>query len=207
MSSMKAPVVVSVLACAASWTIALAAMSSAPAQMPIHWNLAGEPDGYTSGDTALLLIPVLQLNLALVMMALARSVTPAARRPTAWVGCAAVISLTWIELTFALRVWGYELPVDSTAAVAMAIPMLTVGFFMPNVPPNPIFGIRVSRTLGDERVWYAVHRRAARWVLAGGLGLLVAALVPMPFWVILVLFVFGPLLAALVIAYRVQPNE
>lgn len=38
--------------------------------------------------------------------------------------------------------------------------------------PNQFFGIRTSRTLADEKVWYHVHRKSAGWAIgAGGVGL------------------------------------
>ncbi|HLU98553.1 MAG TPA: SdpI family protein [Thermobifida alba] len=34
--------------------------------------------------------------------------------------------------------------------------------------PNPLVGIRTHATLSDERLWYAVHRRVAPWVVGAG---------------------------------------
>lgn len=45
------------------------------------------------------------------------------------------------------------------------------------VRPNMLFGIRTTLTLDDPKAWDYVNRKAAPWVIAAGLSLLVATVV------------------------------
>lgn len=55
--------------------------------------------------------------------------------------------------------------------ILLAIPLL-----LKKIRPNPIYGVRVSKTLNDPRVWYAANAYAARWMLAAGAAIVAAAL-------------------------------
>jgi|WetSurMetagenome_2_1015567.scaffolds.fasta_scaffold138465_2 uncharacterized membrane protein len=47
------------------------------------------------------------------------------------------------------------------------------------IPPNRFYGVRTSKTLSDDRVWYPVNRLAAATLMMGsGVYGMVAALVP-----------------------------
>lgn len=59
---------------------------------------------------------------------------------------------------------------SGTLLVALAVPLL-----MGKVPPNPIYGFRLRATLNDPEVWYAVNAYSARWLIAGGLVTIAAA--------------------------------
>ena len=56
----------------------------------------------------------------------------------------------------------------------LALPML-----LRRVRPNPLYGLRVPATLGDERVWYEANARSGRDLLILGI-VTVAAAVLLP---------------------------
>ena len=45
--------------------------------------------------------------------------------------------------------------------------------------PNQLFGIRTSRTLSDDELWYRVHRKSAGWAFGAG-GAALAGVVAVP---------------------------
>lgn len=45
--------------------------------------------------------------------------------------------------------------------------------FRGKLRPNPYFGIRNTHTQGDEEAWYAVHRKAAPWMIVSAAAMLV----------------------------------
>src|SRR5258706_4928823 len=55
--------------------------------------------------------------------------------------------------------------------IGMSVPLLR-GW----VGPNPIYGFRVRRTLGNREVWFAANRYAARWMAAAGVALIATAI-------------------------------
>ena len=54
--------------------------------------------------------------------------------------------------------------------VALSLPLL-----FDKIPPNPLYGFRVPKTLNDPKIWYAANRYSARWLLGAGASILIAA--------------------------------
>jgi hypothetical protein len=54
--------------------------------------------------------------------------------------------------------------------VALAIPL-----YFEKIGPNSLYGFRVRKTLEHPEIWYPVNRYGARWLIASGLALVVAA--------------------------------
>ncbi len=54
--------------------------------------------------------------------------------------------------------------------------ILSIPLILGRVKPNSIYGFRTSRTLGDPDLWYPVNRYSGFWLLAAGLGEILASL-------------------------------
>lgn len=61
------------------------------------------------------------------------------------------------------------------AAGALLI-VLSIPLLLEKVPPNSLYGFRVSQTLNDPRVWYAVNKYAAKRLIAAGVSSVFAAI-------------------------------
>ncbi len=61
--------------------------------------------------------------------------------------------------------------VSGTMLIALAMPLL-----YGKIPPNSFYGFRVSQTITDPQVWYAVNRYSAWWLLFAGVSIVVAAI-------------------------------
>jgi hypothetical protein len=61
--------------------------------------------------------------------------------------------------------------VGGVLLIALSIPLL-----YDKIPPNSFYGFRVSQTITDPKVWYAVNRYSARWLLVAGLSIVAAAI-------------------------------
>jgi uncharacterized membrane protein len=54
--------------------------------------------------------------------------------------------------------------------ILLAVPML-----LKKLRPNSFYGVRVSKTLNDPEAWYAANAYAARYLLATGASIMLAA--------------------------------
>jgi uncharacterized membrane protein len=61
--------------------------------------------------------------------------------------------------------------VSGVLLIALSIPLL-----YNKIPPNSFYGFRVSQTVTDPKVWYAVNRYSARWLLIAGVSIVAAAI-------------------------------
>jgi uncharacterized membrane protein len=55
---------------------------------------------------------------------------------------------------------------------ALAIPLI-----LKVVPPNPVYGVRTSKTYSNQELWYAANRSAGITMAIAGVAILVGALV------------------------------
>lgn len=60
-------------------------------------------------------------------------------------------------------------------ASGLLMASLSIPLIRGKVPPNPVYGFRVARTLRDERVWYPANRYASQWMLGTAVVMMLAA--------------------------------
>lgn len=176
-----------------------------PAQLPVHWNLRGEVDGY--GPKYLL--PLINVG-AYILMTLVPLVDPRRRNYTRfarsffYIRALIVLFLAFLNLLSIYQALGYALPAVRLIMVGIFLLLALLGNYFANIRPNYFVGIRLPWTLEDEAVWRATHRLTARlWFGLGLVGVLLALLLPLTMlpWMAGVL-IFIHVLVPVVYAYR-----
>jgi uncharacterized membrane protein len=166
------------------------------AQMPdrvvIHWNLAGQPDGWGSKWTLLLLMPIVQATMALLTVALP-ALSPRqfevqrSGRTYGWVMFVVALLMAAMHVVLLLKTSGATFEIGRAMLTVLFAFWILLGNVIGKVQRNFYMGIRTPWTLASERVWHATHRAAGRlWVAGGAIGLL-AALCGAPLVALLVL--------------------
>jgi uncharacterized membrane protein len=158
-------------------------------QLPIHWNAAGEVDGYGGKFTALLLLPLTTAGLALLLAAVPR-IDPKgdnilrsmeAYRAT-WVGM--MLFMLLLHTGAVLTALGYPLNFGILAPVGIGLMFVVLGNYMGKIRQNYMFGVRLPWTLASDLSWNKTHRFAGRlFVLVGALTILAALVRPGMLWV------------------------
>lgn len=173
-------------------------------QLPVHWGMTGEADGFLPRELALL-VPVAIVALVwTIFLAVARFARPADVEAGRYVTGVSLTALTAIflaiEVMMVLIGVGAPVNVVQGIAVAVGLLLLVLGNAMPKSQPNSFAGIRMPTTLRDPANWQATQRLGGILAIIGGLVLLVAALVAprnqLVFW--LIGCVLAPMLAATV---------
>ena len=176
----------------------LAVLHRLPARVVVHWNAAGQPNGWSSPALAALLPPLAALAVWALLL-LAPVIDPRRRRYVQFAPTYRTLRLAVVAVVAALdgftlaQALGAHVDVPMVAALVVSLLMLLIGNVLPRLRPTWFLGIRTPWTLSDEEVW----RRTHRW---GGRLFMVAALVPL-------LGLWGPprLLASLVLASVLVP--
>ncbi|MCE7938203.1 hypothetical protein DCC79_08275 [bacterium] len=146
---------------------------AAPDRIPVHWNLAGEPDRYGGKVEGLLFVPLLSVGLYVLLRVLPRF-DPARDRyarfqgayDTLRVGILGVMAVLYAVILL----WVSGRPVDVGLAVGTAVGALMVllGWVMPRLEPNWFVGIRTPWTLSSGTAWRRTHAAGRPvFVLAG----------------------------------------
>ncbi|MDQ3557251.1 MAG: SdpI family protein [Gemmatimonadota bacterium] len=153
-----------------------------PPRIATHWNLAGEPDGW-SGRPGAWLLPTVALGTWALLMAVPR-IDPrgdnyARFRDTYLL----VVNLTLVFLGV-LHVatvgsaLGWPVEVGRLTNAMLGLLFVGLGNVLPRVRPNWFLGIRTPWTLESDRVWRETHRLGGRVFVAGGVLILLLALLP-----------------------------
>jgi uncharacterized membrane protein len=199
------------LICAAvAFGMGILALPFLPAQVPSHWNIAGEVDGYSSPLTAALLTPALILALAVILPRLPK-IDPRRENYAQFQGTYALTinaialfltALHLLTLAFALGA-GFDLA--RLVFLGLGLLIAVIGNELGRVQPNYFMGIRTPWTLADDEVWRRTHRLGGRLLaVAGALTALAALLLPLPVAAPLGLaFILGAVAFAVWYSYRV----
>ena len=151
-----------------------------PPQVATHWNLRGQPDGYSAKLWAVLLLPLVILGLRGLLSVLPR-IDPKGENyrkfaHTYWLIFNGVILFMGV-LHLAILGYGLGAPVrmDRVASAGLGILLIVVGNYLTRVEPNWFIGIRTPWTLSSDGVWRRTHR-VGGWIFVVGGALIVLTL-------------------------------
>lgn len=144
-----------------------------PEQVPFHWGINGEVDGWASKPMAVFLLPSVLLVLQWVCV-LATTLDPKRKNVTEGKVLGLVL---WIipvlNLFLHVMVWlaAFERDVNVTVILPLFMGALfvVIGNYLPKCKQSYTMGIKLPWTLNDEANWNATHRLAGKIWVAGGL--------------------------------------
>lgn len=154
------------------------------AQLPIHWGIDGQPNGFAPKWQGLLMLPALTAGIALVL-AFAPRVDPRAgniqRSATAYwaIAVAALVLMVVVHVAAVLAATGRAVNIGMIVSLAVGGLFVVVGNFLGKTRSSWIFGIRTPWTLSSELAWTRTHRLGGYlFVLLGVVVILAALLTP-----------------------------
>jgi uncharacterized membrane protein len=184
-----------------------------PEQVPVHWNIRGEPDRWGSPATAVFLIPAIGFWLAVLLAVLPKldpkrdshALHGSAYRLT---GNAILVFLAALHGVVLAASAGYPVRMDRVLPIGLGLLLAVIGNVLTQARQNWFFGIRTPWTLSSERAWRETHRLGGRLMVLGGLflvaiGIFVPSLLPFG----IVLGAVAPALVAVVYSYLVWKRD
>ena len=146
-----------------------------PAQMPTHWNMAGEVDGWSSKAFAVFGLPLMLLGFQWLCLLGTAADPKRENHPqkvvqlVLWV--IPVLSVLLHTLTYAAAL-GKQVQMEVILPVFIGLLSSIIGNYMPKCRQNYTIGIKIPWTLNSEENWNRTHRFAG-WVWTfGGLVIL-----------------------------------
>lgn len=173
-----------VIAMLASGT-AVALNSPADLQLPMHWGLDGRAD--RMGDKwPALLAPGGMTALVSLLFYFLPNLEPRGRNLERsqglylWGWAAVLIMCASIQLVVLSAALGWDLRVIHVVVGASGIGFAMIGNQLGKSRRMYMIGIRTPWTLASEEVWIRTHRLGGKLMVAGGVVLFIAALLPLP---------------------------
>lgn len=150
-----------------------------PAEMPSHWNSAGEVDGWQSTTSYILTLPIMTFVFVVVLAIMAARLTDARVRPyIAW--SAAVFTVYMLSLHVLIGVRAFAGEAMTLAEFMRLLAGLFVGlaWIIKDVPPNHIAGFRFPWTLYDPAIWRHTHIVGFWGMFVGGVICAIVTVIP-----------------------------
>jgi len=154
-----------------------------PDVVPTHWNIDGDPDGFSGKTFGAFFFPALILGIYVLLLVLP-TLDPLKSRYQEFAKTYQIIrmaivlmlsSLYWVASFAGL---GAPIAINQVVPMGVGILFIVLGNFMPKVKKNWFVGIRTPWTLSNEEVWNKTHRLGGKLFVLGGLAIFVSGFLP-----------------------------
>lgn len=180
-----------------------------PEQVPTHFGIDGQADGYSSKLFTLLAFPILFVLFQIIALASLEkesvkvTVPAKMRKLYAWIIPALSLIVQGSIYANALG-WVKSSPTLVTAFLGIIFVIL--GNYLPKTHRNHTIGIRIPWTLSDDKNWHKTHRMAGKlWVLGGLLILLesfVQVAMPYVMGVVIAIMIIAPMIYSFLLSRK-----
>jgi uncharacterized membrane protein len=183
----------------AALAVSFAVWGAVPSPMPIHWDAAGNPNGFASRAVGLTAMPITGALMALVLAAFGGALAdkPKAQRALGHVIVAMAAFLVALHLlVIRAALTGGTLAVGALVVLMGAL-FVALGAMMQGLEQNRWVGVRTPWTLVDETNWVLTHRLAAWTMGIGGAIAMIVGLIfsgAVAFWLAFAAIMIGALL-------------
>jgi uncharacterized membrane protein len=167
-----------------------------PEQIPLHWNMEGEIDDYSSKSFAVFGLPLILLAFHLFTFFVTLSdpknqnLSDKVLHLIFWIIPVMSVGLSAITYSVAM---GKDVRVEVVISVSLGLLFLVIGNYLPKCKQSYTIGIKLPWTLHSEENWNRTHRLAG-WIWAiGGFMILIAG-----FFGVFILTMTIPLIMALI---------
>lgn len=180
-----------------------------PEQIPTHFGIDGQADGYSSKVFTFVAFPILFVLFQIIALAsLEResvkvTVPAKMRKLYAWIVPALSFIVQGSIYANALD-WVKSSPTLVTAFLGSIF--IILGNYLPKTHRNHTIGIRIPWTLSDDKNWHKTHRMAGKlWVLGGLLILLesfVQVTMPYVMGVVIAIMIIAPMIYSFLLSRK-----
>lgn len=165
-----------------------------PAQVPSHWNIKGEVDGYSGPFMAAFMLPLMMIGMYIMFIFLPR-LDPKKDQYASFAGTyhkfkdLIIAFLAILFFMTGLNGLGYQINIGFYAPLMVGALFIIIGILLERVKMNWFMGIRTPWTMSSDAIWEKTHKLSS-WVLAVA-GVLIAATVLVPVKLRLALFILA----------------
>ncbi len=164
--------------------VGLSLYSRLPAQVPIHWNAAGEVDSYCTRLFAVLGMPAffLATHLFCMLMITLDKKNQNQNKVLASLPYYIIPVISCVTMGYVyMSALGFDgIGIEQVLLPLFGVMFMVLGNYMPKCTHNHTIGIRIPTTLSSEANWYATHRFAGKIWFAAGVLVLVCLFIPAP---------------------------
>lgn len=158
-----------------------------PESVPIHWNAAGEVDGWASKTMAVFGLPVILLAIQWIGVVATFSDPKKQNHPQKILALVfwlvPVLSLILMAVTY-FSAMGQDVRIEIIVYMMLGLLFVFVGNYLPKCKQNYTIGIKIPWTLHSEENWNRTHRLAGYVWVGGGFAIMISGIFGI-LWVVL----------------------
>lgn len=151
---------------AAMYVIGFVLFKDLPAQMPMHWNIAGEVDNYIDKSLAIIIFPSIALVVTFMFLLISR-IDPRKKNyelfKRSWIilQSTIVIFLAYMYFVTLYLTFNPEISIIPFIFTGIGVLFMVIGNYLSKIRQNYFVGIKTPWTLDNEEVWNKTHRLGA----------------------------------------------
>ncbi len=168
-----------------------------PEMVPTHFDLLGNPNGWSPRPVAVFGIPLFLTALNLVCHWITshdeknRKASPKVLLGIVyWI--IPVIGLFLVPMSL-FEGMGIKMPIPFLCSTLIGILFIIIGNYLPKCKPNRYMGIKLPWTFASEENWYKTHRFGGKVWVAAGFAIILAELFEL-WWLVFVILIAAILL-------------
>lgn len=158
----------------ATFLLGILMYNKLPESIPIHWNFAGEVDGYGNKFIGTFMVPLIMIALWLAMIYLPK-IDPKKENYNKFDKSYKLfqsILLTFffiMQIIVVLSAMGYNISINRAMPIVSGVLMILIGNYIPKAKSNFFYGIKTPWTLSSEVSWKKTHRLGGKLFVLSGL--------------------------------------
>jgi len=178
------------------------------ARVPIHWNIEGQPDGFSTGGASLVFMPFLALGVTILMWVVPhldprRSNVESSAQFWNATGILLVSFLAYLHGVMTWAALGHPVDVTGSMIPGMSILFMGIGNYLGKTRSNWFGGVRTPWTLSSDYSWEKTHRATGWLFVLSGLAGMGAWLTvgTVPAFIILIGSIIASSIVAVILSY------
>lgn len=179
-NSLKRTTILTSIVCLLPILLGIFLYSKFPDTMPIHWDAAGNPNGWASKSVAVFVLPGILLLINLLFPILLKvdpkykNIDNKVKTLLHWIIPVVSVFANGTTFSFAL---GNSIDFTRIVPMFLGLIFIIIGNYMPKLSQSYTVGIKLPWTLNNEENWHKTHRMAGfLWVIGGIVILITGAL-------------------------------
>ena len=181
-----------------------------PEEIPTHFNLLGQADGYNHKMSAIFGLPTLMLLMHWLLLFIMIK-DPKSSNISSKIQLLIYWTIPFVSCLLMISIFGeflgYSMMSGLLAQIFMGVVMIVIGNYLPKTHRNYIIGIRLPWTLENDKNWRKTHRLAGKIWVFGGLLLFLNSFVQLYVYWVFFLTLFFVVIIPSVYSYQLSKSE
>lgn len=154
-----------------------------PESVPVHWNIYGQPDRWSSRMEGAISIPILMTFMYLLFLGLPYF-DPKKERYVEFSKVYhsfknfMIFFMSVLYFIVGFNILGYDISIDVWVPFLIGLLFIFIGNYLGKIKRNWFVGIKTPWTLSSDEVWNKTHRFGGKVFLLSGLIFMVMGLLP-----------------------------